>query len=258
MSFIRCRFFSPLLRQHTSLHAAFPGSLIGRQSSFPLLYLLHGGTEDSTIWFREANVEALADKYGLFIVSIDAMSSSYADMRHGLPYFTFLTEELPAFLCRRFPVSPLRRDTYIGGLSMGGSGALKAAFRRPDLYDACISISGARDMVPLYKKWESMENGPDLRGVADAVGPIDEIYGSENDLLFLARQAAKHPADLPALYLACGAEDYARALSDDYHEFLIQLGLRHHYDLSPGTHSYAFGDGALDRALSLIWEGRNS
>ena len=118
MSFIRCRFFSPLLRQHTSLHAAFPGSLIGRQSSFPLLYLLHGGTEDSTIWFREANVEALADKYGLFIVSIDAMSSSYADMRHGLPYFTFLTEELPAFLCRRFQLKDRSKRIIIQKLEI--------------------------------------------------------------------------------------------------------------------------------------------
>ena len=256
MGFIRCQIFSPLLHQHTSLCVAFPANMLDGKTKFPVLYLLHGGTEDSTIWFREANIEALAEKYGVFIASLDAMSSSYADMIHGLPYFSYLTQELPRLLRSRLPISHSAEGTYIAGLSMGGQGALKAAFRRPEQYAACISISGARDMVPLYKQWESMENGPNLAGVIDAVGPIDKIYGSENDLLYLAKKAVDEHRSLPAVYLACGDQDYARALSDDYHEYLVRLGLHHDYYVGPGTHSYTFGEAALDRALHLIWKGR--
>lgn len=256
MGFIRSYIFSAVLRQHTSLCISFPQLQLSRKREYPILYLLHGGTEDSTIWFREANIERLSIEYKLFIVSIDAMSSSYANMVHGLPYFTYLTEELPSLMCKRLPISTKTEDTYIAGLSMGGHGALKASFRRPDLYSACISISGARDMVPLYKKWQLLDNGPNLAGVEDAIGPIDKIYGSQNDLLFLAKQAVEKRRVLPALYLACGDQDYARTLSDDYHLYLDELGIQHEYYVGPGVHDYSFGEFALERALKIIWKGR--
>lgn len=252
MGFIRCQFFAQMLRQHISMSIAFPRMEANAPDTYPVLYLLHGGTEDSTIWFREANIEALAEKHQIFIVSIDAMSSSYANMIHGLPYFDYLTKELPQLLQRRLPISTSVEDTYIAGLSMGGHGALKAALRCPELYAACISISGARDMVPLYQQWKAMENGPNLSGVEDALGPIDKIHGSENDLLYLAQIAAEQKRKLPKLYLACGDRDYARELSEAYHEYLLKLGVAHDYYVGPGTHSYTFGEQALDRALTII------
>lgn len=255
MGFIQANLFSQIMRQHTNLTIAMPEIQLTEERKYPILYLLHGGTEDSTIWFREANIERLALEYNLFIVSIDAMSSSYADMRHGLPYFTFLTEELPALVKRRLPISTSPDDSFIAGLSMGGQGALKAALRKPELYAACISISGARDMVPLYKQWQQLENGPNLSGVEDAVGPIDQIYGSENDLLYLAKRFAEKRVKMPELYIACGDQDYARTLTDDYHMYLQNLGIQHDYYVGPGIHDYAFGEQALEHALQLIYKG---
>lgn len=255
MGFIRTNLFSTVMRQHTTLTIAMPEIQLTEEKKYPVLYLLHGGTEDSTIWFREANIERLALEYNLFIVSIDAMSSSYADMQHGLPYFTFLTEELPRIVARRLPVSTRPEDSFIAGLSMGGQGALKAAFRKPELYAACISISGARDMVPLYKQWQQIENGPNLSGVEDAVGPIDQIYGSENDLLYLAKRCAEQGTKLPELYIACGDRDYARSLTDDYHRYLEKIGIQHDYYVGPGIHDYTFGEQALEHALQCIRKG---
>ena len=180
MAFMRVCYFSKLLMQHTTLTVAYDEAAA---TPMPVLYLLHGGTDDSTLWFRESDVEALCHRYGVLAVSLDARSSSYADMRHGQKFFTYMTCELPEFLAHRLPVSTRREDTFIAGFSMGGQGALKAAFRCPDRYAACMGLSGARDTVALYKLWQSMENGPDLGGVEDALGPIDEIYGSENDVL---------------------------------------------------------------------------
>ena len=46
-----------------------------------------------------------------------------------------------------FPVSRMRRDTFVAGLSMGGYGAFKLAMRHPERYAAAASLSGALDMV---------------------------------------------------------------------------------------------------------------
>ncbi len=255
MALIRCHFFSPTLTQQTSLTVALPDALPARPC--PLLYLLHGGTEDATLWFREADPERIANDFGLIAVSLDAQSSSYADMAHGPRYFTYLTRELPAFLPSRLPVSTKREDTLIAGFSMGGHGALKAAFRRPELYAACIAISGARDMIPLFEKWQSMDGGPDLQGVVDSLGPIERLRGSENDIVFLAEQAAARKDALPALYLSCGLDDYAVQLSVDYHRHLMDVGLDHDWYQAPGIHGYAFAEEALRHALTLIWKGRD-
>ena len=254
MAFISTRLFSHVLRQHTSVHIALPDALPQPGHPWPVLYLLHGGTEDSTIWFREARIAPLAERYNLVIVSIDAMSSSYADMEHGLNYFTYLTQELPQMIRSRLPISHRREDTLIGGFSMGGGGALKAALTCPELYGACIAMSGARDMIPMFEKWAAMENGPDLRGVEDAVGPISRMRGSRHDIVALAEKACAFKDRLPRLFLSCGDEDYAKELSDAYHDYLIQLGLAHDYFTAPGTHCYAFGEKALIHALNTIWK----
>lgn len=255
MGLIRCHFFSPTLTQQTSLTVALPDALPSQPC--PLLYLLHGGTEDATLWFREADPEWIANDFGLIVVSLDALSSSYADMAHGPRYFTYLTRELPAFLPARLPVSTRREDTYIAGFSMGGHGALKAALRCPELYAAGIAISGARDMIPLFEKWQTMDGGPDLSGVVDSLGPIDRLRGSENDLVSLAEQAVDRMDALPALYLSCGLDDYAVQLSVDYHRHLQAIGLPHDWYQAPGIHGYAFAEKALRHALTLIWKGRD-
>lgn len=251
MAFMRTYYFSPLLKQHTTLTIAWPEEV---KPPYQVVYLLHGGTDDSTSWFRDSDVEDLCRRHSVMAVSFDARSSSYADMVHGQKFFTYLTKELPAFLASRLPISTRREDTCIAGFSMGGQGAMKAAFRCPELYGAAMGLSGARDTVCLYQQWAKMENGPDMGGVIDALGPIDQIYGSENDILYLAEEAAKQGRDLPRIYISCGVEDYAVGLSRAYDEHLTTCGIPHDYYETSGPHGYVSAWLALDRALGLYFK----
>ena len=256
MAVIRLQHFSNILQLQTSLTLTLPEPAASNVRS-PLLYLLHGGTENATTWMRETDLEAITQRFHLATVSIDGLSSAYVDMHHGGRYFTYLTQELPDLLPRRFPVSSKPEDTMIGGFSMGGQGALRAAFRHPEKYAACIALSGARDMIPLFEKWASMEDGPDLRGVVDALGPIDALRGSENDIVDLAAKAVQSRQALPAFYLACGNEDYAVSLSDEYHQYLESIGLKHMYYKAKGIHDYAFAEQALVWALEQMMRKRS-
>ena len=250
MAFLRWQYFSQVLKQHTSLTLTLPESI--PSDRLPVLYLLHGGTENATTWLRETNLEAISQRFNMFTVSVEGMSSAYVDMYHGGKYFTHLTQELPDLISSRFPVSSKREDTLISGFSMGGQGALRAAFRCPEKFAACIAISGARDMIPLFEKWTTMEGGPDLSGVVDALGPIDNLRGSENDIVALASRAVIYSQALPDFYLACGNDDYAVELSDAYHQYLNSIGLPHAYFKAPGIHNYAFAEQALIWALELV------
>src|SRR5690349_16517678 len=112
----------------------------------PVLYLLHGLTDDHTAWHRYTSVARYAEAAGLAVVMPSAFHSFYADEVHGHAYWTFVSEELPAIVRSFFRVSDAPEDTFVAGLSMGGYGALKLALTHPDRYAAAASLSGALDI----------------------------------------------------------------------------------------------------------------
>ena len=109
----------------------------------PLLYLLHGLSDDHTAWTRFTSVERYAAEHGLAVVMPSAGRSFYADERHGHAYWTYVADELPQVVRRFFRVTDDPARTYVAGLSMGGYGALFALLGRagagpfPPLHVSC-------------------------------------------------------------------------------------------------------------------------
>ena len=87
---------------------------------FQTLYLLHGFTGDHLSWLRGTSIERYADEHQILTVMPSAYNSAYTDMKYGLPYFTYISEELPEMVERLFPSSPCRQDRFVSGMSMGG------------------------------------------------------------------------------------------------------------------------------------------
>jgi putative tributyrin esterase len=98
----------------------------------PVLYLLHGLTDDHTGWTRNTSIERYADEAGLAVVMPSVFHSFYSDEVHGHAYWTYVSQELPALVHRLFRVSDRPEDTFAAGLSMGGYGAVKLALSHPE------------------------------------------------------------------------------------------------------------------------------
>ena len=158
MALIHCSFFSQSLMLSMSAYVVLPqpaaaltwesGGLPERKH--PVLYLLHGLSDDHTIWQRRTSIERYIDPYvdplGLAVVMPDVHRSWYTDMAHGSRYWTYISEELPALMRSFFPISEARDDNFVAGLSMGGYGAFKLALSHPERYAAAASLSGALDI----------------------------------------------------------------------------------------------------------------
>src|SRR3954452_11495359 len=159
MALLRCDFFSDVLEVGTSMTVLLPQAGEGQigvtgarpdpEAGFPVLYLLHGLSDDSTAWLRYTSIERYAAPLGLAVVMPDVQRSFYADEAHGAAYWTFLSEELPEVVGSFFRVSDRREDTFVAGLSMGGYGALKWALRAPERFAAAAVLSGAVDVARL-------------------------------------------------------------------------------------------------------------
>ena len=207
---LRCDFFSEALSLSTSMTVLLPQrttTQIGMEGHAsdgppPVLYLLHGLSDDDTIWLRRTSIERYAAPLGLAVVMPQVHRSFYTDQAYGGRYWTFLTEELPELVGSLFRVSDRREDTFVAGLSMGGYGALKWALRHPERFAAAASLSGRRG----HRRPAHRPGAP--RGPADVRAHLRRTRDRRRRAgrpRWLLRQA--DVAALPALYVCCGTED---------------------------------------------------
>ena len=174
-------------------------------------------------------------------------------MKHGRKYFTFASEELPLLVQSHFPSSPKREDNFVAGFSMGGHSAMKIALRCPERFAAICSMSGAKDQVKMHRfVKEVLKNGASFELIEDAFGPIDDsLYGTENDLLWLAEQLAASDRPKPRIMLTCGTDDYGYDFAYDFKKHLDKVGLENTFYDYPGCiHDYHYANQAIRRFVT--------
>jgi S-formylglutathione hydrolase FrmB len=251
---LRCDFFSDALGLSTSMTVLLPQrtttqvGMVGRASAAPppLLYLLHGLSDDDTTWVRRTSIERYVAERGLAVVMPQVHRSFYADQAAGGRYWTFLSEELPELVHGLFRVSDRPEETYVAGLSMGGYGALKWALRRPDRFAAAASLSGAVDVAGLRTRRERPED-PRL---FDRVFGGRDPRGTDDDLFALLRAA--DPATLPSLYLCCGTEDELVGDNRAFVAACADAGVPLTTDLGPGAHDWSYWDARIQDVLAWL------
>lgn len=252
---MRCSFYSEILQVATSMNVIVPQPVPRQtgipapipEAKMPVLYLLHGLSDDHTAWTRKTSIERHVASSGLVVVMPEVLRSYYTDMAHGGRYWTFLSEELPALVQSMFPVSSAREDTFAAGLSMGGYGAFKLALTLPERFAAAASLSGALDLAHRFSEPQNVSD--DMRAV---FGDPDEVAGSADDVLFLARRVAESGGPKPKLYQCCGTEDFLYEDNVRARDALRGLGFDLRYDEGPGQHEWGYWDREIQKVLAWL------
>jgi putative tributyrin esterase len=247
VALLTCDFFSDALQLGTSVTVVLPQQTEeqigvsggGSDGPPPLLYLLHGLSDDHTAWNRYTAVARHAEKAGLAVVMPAVSRSFYTNEAHGLRYWDYVCEELPSVVHEFFRVTDDPAQTFVAGLSMGGYGALKLAFSHPERYAAAASLSGGLDLRGLLVP-------PDPRGLLDRV--FGGSVGDEHDLFTLLERA---PA-VPPLYLACGTDDPLLPGTEKMAEAARAHGVDVTLDLRPGTHEWSLWDAVIADVIAWL------
>jgi putative tributyrin esterase len=255
MALLHCDFFAHTLGLCSSMTVILPqGELVTLDSmaeerpAYPVLWLLHGLSDDHTIWQRRTSIERYVDRLGIAVVMPAVARSFYTDMDAGLPYWTFVSEELPAIARSFFPLSDRREDNFVAGLSMGGYGAFKLALRHPERFAAAASLSGALNIAA------SARLGPRawVHEKRLMFGNLTQLPGSDNDLLALAEKAADSAQPIPRLYQWCGTEDFLYEDNLVFRDHARRLGLDLTYEEGPGGHEWQCWDNQIQRVLDWL------
>jgi len=253
MAHLRCDFFSEALSLSTTMTVILPqetSTQIGmtgrhRRSQPPVLYLLHGLSDDDSVWLRRTSIERYVAPLGLAVVMPQVHRSFYTDEAAGGRYWTFLSEELPDLVATFFRLSARREDTFVAGLSMGGYGALKWALRHPDHFAAAASLSGAVDVERLRLRTRSDDPQLLTRVFGDGT-----VAGTPDDLWWLLGRADVDA--LPALWVGCGTADM---LYDDNVRFVDALaaaGIPVTTAFVTGEHDWALWDDQIQQVLAWL------
>ncbi|MBQ9336127.1 MAG: esterase family protein [Lentisphaeria bacterium] len=255
MAFLECRFFSEslgmsvtanvLLPQKTSRQIGLKGS--ADTDGAPVMYLLHGLSDDESIWMRRTSIERYATQYGLAVVMPNGGRSFYTDMCRGGKYWTYISQELPAVMQSFFRFSAKREDTFAAGLSMGGYGALKLALHCPEKFAAAASLSGALNPAHL------IEMNPKLADEFEWIfGDMKQFPGSFNDLFAQAERCVREKRDLPKLFLTCGTDDGLYSDTVAFRDHLRKLGAECTYDECKGVHEWGLWDRKIQEVIRWL------
>lgn len=241
MAFATIHYQSRSLEKASSFNIVFPDDpSIPRPWS--VFYLLHGLSDDHTIWMRRTSIERYAAGLPLAVVMPDGGRGWYANAAEGYRYEDDLLKDVVGLVERTFPVKAERAGRCIGGLSMGGYGAVKVGLKHHEMFASVNSHSGAVGIMHDPERVKTL--GPEFTRIFGK-GPTD---GPEDP--FGLVKSVDHGL-LPAMRLDCGTSDFLLEQNRAFHKHLDGLHIAHEYEEFPGGHDWAYWDKHVQEAIAF-------
>jgi S-formylglutathione hydrolase FrmB len=257
---IECTSTSSRILAHSVHYCALlpPSYDANKMRRFPVLYYLHGLGENEQMFVSSDGWQLIEDlrdqgQIGEFlIVTPDADRSFYINSRDGRTrYEDFFIQEFLPYIEHRYRVLADRLHRGIAGISMGGYGALRFAFRYPQLFGS-VSVHSAAllEKLPAIAV-SNPRQSPVMRMMGTAFGsPPDLAFWERNTPFTVARSS--RPAGLK-IYFDCGtADEYGfNAGAKQFHDLLTARGIPHEFHLYPGGHDWQYFAAHLPASLQF-------
>jgi len=215
------------------------------------LILLHGLTGTDTDWLFGGVAQEMAIQYNLAVFMPTAGNFFYLDRGYpGGNYASFVGEEFPAYIRRVFGFCTKREDTLIGGLSMGGYGAIRTALAFPETFSACIALSSALRIHEIADNDGKTQSVMPPAMVRDVFGDPETLTASDRNPEVLFHRLKEAGGKIPKMYLACGTEDTLLGANREFRTFLKREKADFRFEEGPGAHTWSFWNEYLPRGLA--------
>lgn len=221
---------------------------------YKTLYLLHGVFGNYTDWVCGTRIQRFAEEHDLAVVMPSGDNAFYVDRPAGGDFYgEFIGRELVELTRKMFPLSHDREDTFIGGLSMGGYGAMRNGLKYSASFGSIVCLSGALHIEEMAAAKEDCEDFLGSKSFAEACfGDLTKLIGSDKDPKALIKMLKKDGAPLPRIYMACGLDDDLLDVNRDMMQFLKKEGLECAYEEGPGGHDWDFWDTYIKKAIEWL------
>jgi S-formylglutathione hydrolase FrmB len=252
---------SKYVESDVSYCALLPPSFDANKTKiFPILYLLHGlGDNEQSlintgIWNMVDELQSRGSIGEFVIVTPRAGRSFYINAKASgakattAKYEDFFVREFVPQIEKKYHAGGSRSRRAIAGLSMGGFGALRTAFKYPQMFTAVAAHSAAL----IEKMPRGAENTPVGMILGSVFGsPFDPAYWESQSPFAFAKTANLNGLKI---YFDCGDQDSygfdsgARALD----ALLTKRKVPHEFHIYPGSHNWQYFAEHLPASLEFI------
>ena len=219
---------------------------------YPTLYFLHGYSGGAMETAMFSNIALFAMRYGVAVVLADGENSFYTDdEKRGACFSRFVGEELVEVTRSVLPLSRKREDTFIGGISMGGYGALINGLRFRDRFSKIGMLSPA--LGYRLKDGEVPEDCPVPAGeLQETLGSWEEYAGSYRDEKHALLSALENGKPVPEIFVGIGKSDRLYPAAERFREYSREAGLEPEWYEAEGGHDHTFWKQALDPLFRFL------
>jgi len=240
----------------------FPADYDKGNRSYPVLYLLHGYSDDETGWTQFGQAQEIADKTinsgdapPMIIVMPDAEVTWYINTFDNKGrYEDFFTDEFIPYIDANYRTRAKKEFRAVAGLSMGGFGTLLYASKHPELFAAASALSAAvrtdEEMMAMPdERWESRYAtiyGPNLKGK----DRLTDFY-NRNSILKLIETTSAEKLKSVRYYIDCGDDDALITGNMVLHADLLKKGIPHEFRVRDGAHTWIYWRTALPEVLKF-------
>lgn len=217
-------------------------------SDLPIYILLHGVYGSAWIWAMKGGAAKTAQKLidenqikpAIIAMPSDGLwgdGSAYFP-HHGFNYDQWIVNDVPLAIIENIPEAGLKSSLSIGGLSMGGYGALMLGARFPDKFKA---ISGHSSITKLEQMSQFVEE------------PLEE-YTNHCDLPNIIGMIERNQNGIPALRFDCGITDTLIEPNRLLHQQLKDLNIQHIYQEFEGGHEWSYWQKHVEKTFRFFDE----
>lgn len=261
MAIVKAEILSKCLMRTVPIYAIIPSDkqfaedLPKEQNAkFKTLYLFHGLIGNEMDWLAKTRIERWAMDKNLAVIMPAGENRFYVDQQiPGQHFGEFVGSELVTITRNLFPLSWKREDTFIGGLSMGGYGALVNGLKYHQTFSHIAALSSALIINKIEQAVSGTDNIFESKEYFEMVfGDLSKLKGSDKDYYELFLRLVKNKEDIPKIYMAIGKQDDLYEVNREYYQFLQTHNACVHYVEEPGNHDWDFWDNHIRQVLDWL------
>lgn len=251
MAYIELQYLSTAITRFTTVKAYLPtdamsGSVF--EPPYKTLYFLPGFSNDATTLMTYLGFRRECELKGIAVVVVNGDNSFYVDHSRRLSNYSGFIKEVVDMTRKLLPLSTKREDTFLGGISMGGYGALLNGLRFRSYFSKIVALSPSADCYDLLCNHSEMFD-PEL--FENMFGNKEKYYENDTNLCKFYSEVPKK--EIPELFIACGEQDDLVGKGvRDLRETLKERNIPFIDRLGQGNHEMAYWEEQMDPAFSFL------
>ncbi|MBQ3711043.1 MAG: esterase family protein [Bacteroidales bacterium] len=254
--------YSKVLGTQMKYNVYLPDGFEKGKTRYPVVYLLHGLSDDYTAWQYKGQMQVVTDQLlrsGEAVPMVIIMPGAGCWDVHntfngyynqpGYSYEDYFFKEFLPSVEKKYRCGGAKGKRAIMGLSMGGGGSTVYCQRHPDMFVACYAMSPWLD-----------EKSAEVQGDSKAKDYLDLTCRSVRehsaiDFVANANEATRKKLRTVAWYIDCGDDDFLLHQTFDFYRNMKAAQIPAQLLVRDGVHDWEYWHYAL--RLALPFASRN-